>query len=138
MFECDLYASLRAKLITRLNSLPETCSHDQNNLPLTLNLDNTVLKTNFMTMLSPYTVSDINDVPTNIYNSHHKMLLNYNKRNGNHETESLICRRSTIINCLSTFIYHALEKRQKYIKNVRENEKNRNTIILNFKHRPEI
>ena len=55
MFECDLYASQRAKLISRLNSLPETCTNSQHNLPLILNIDNTTLTANFITLLSPYT-----------------------------------------------------------------------------------
>ena len=85
-----------------------------------------------MTLLSPYTVSSIKDVPTNNYNSHHKLLLHRNKKYIDNETSSLIYRRSYIINCLSTFIYRALEKRQKYINNIRENEKNRNTFVFNF------
>ena len=132
MFECDLYASLRSKLISQLNSLPETCMYDQDSNPLTLNVSNTILKENFMTMLSPYTVPDINEVPTNIYNNHHKLLLKYNRSKNNHDMESIINRQSHIINCLSTFIYRALEKRLKYIKNVRENEKNRNTFVFTF------
>ena len=132
MFECDLYASQRAKLISRLNSLPETCTNSQHNLPLNLNIDITTLKTNFMTLLSPFTTPDINTIPISPFNSHHKLLCKYNKKFVNSETESLIFRRSYIINCLSTFIYQALEKRQKYMNNVHENEKNMNTFVLKF------
>ena len=119
LFECDLYADLRGKLITRLNAQTKT-------------LNKTSLEHNFMKILSPFTVQNIIDSPTDQYNNHHKLLTNYDRKAISPEIEQAIKHRSYIINCLCTFIFHSLEKRQKYMKNVRELERKHNTIVIHF------
>ena len=132
LFVCDLYADLRAKLIKRLNSKLTTINNDQTVAINCLNPDNIALTTNFMTLLSPYTVTKLKDVPQNIYNTHHKLLSNYNRKNTYPEIESIIYQRSYILNCLCTYTYHALNKRQTYLSNLRELENKHNTFVINF------
>ena len=136
LFECDLYADLRAKLITRLNYSSSSITNSSNNHStiFNLNVDTLSLKSNFMKILSPNTIHDITEAPTDQYNSHHKTLA-YNNRNASKpEIESIINHRSYIINCLCTFVFHSLDKRQNYIKNMREHELTHNTITINFPH----
>ena len=139
LFECDLYADLREKLITRLNhssssiSTISNCSKNQKN-NFKLNVDTHSLKSNFMKILSPNTVHDITEANTDQYNSHHKILTYNNRKVIYPEIESIINHRSYIINCLCTFVFHSLEKRNKFIKSTREHELIHNTIIINFSH----
>ena len=135
LFECDLYATLRAKLITSLNSLPSNCVNNLNNSQFHLKVDNDALKANFMNMLSPNCVSNISDVPIDSYNSHHKLLQNHKEKSINPEIETLINRRSFILNCLTTLITHSQEKRKKFNDQLREHQNDKNTITIHFKHR---
>ena len=50
-------------------------------------------------------------------------------------TYTALHRRSYIINCICTFVYHALEKRKKYIKDIRENNARLNTVIVQFNNK---
>ena len=128
LFECDLYASLRSKLITRLNNTP----HISSDTEFSLKLDNKNLKLNFMNLLSPYTTLNINDCSIDSFNYHHKVLQNVNIKIITPKIESHIYRRSYIINCICTFIDKAYEKRQKYINQMQEINARQNTIIINF------
>ena len=67
LFECDLYANLRSKLITRLNKAPKI-TDIETNLPTNLIINNTKLQENFMNMLPPFSVSEIKDDPIDEYN----------------------------------------------------------------------
>ena len=89
LFECDLYAELRAKLIFRLNNLPEI-ENDMNELTTSLKINTKVLKNNFIKLLSPHTNSNINDIPIDGYNNHHKLLMNRNLKLITPELESLL------------------------------------------------
>ena len=117
---CDLYAGLRTKLINRLNRAPQ---HNHDTFPqLTINCES--LKNHFMTLLSPYVNSNINNEDFNTHNVHHN--------NNTAENESSQHRRSYIINCLCTFICQSLEKRQKFVKNTSERQARLNTLIIHF------
>ena len=131
LFECDLYADLRAKLITKLNKSTPRFSPDTNEPQhnLVVNIKN--IKKHLMQLLSPYITSNFNEVPVDSYNAHHKLLLNKNTKLITNEIESLLYRRSYIVNCVCTFICHTLEKRQKHLKNVQENPLP-NIIVINF------
>ena len=134
LFECDMYANLRSKLITRINSTSHMHNNEQIIFPLNLNTNNSMLKTNFMNLLSPNTAYETQQISTNNQNSLHRLIVNNKKKKYNPETEALIYQRSYIINCLSTFICHALEKRQKYVNNLKELERNQNTIVIHFRN----
>ena len=131
LFECDLYANLRSKLITRLNKAPKI-TDIETNLPTNLIINKTKLQENFMNMLSPFSVSEIKDVPIDEYNLHHKLLVNHSKKKMSPEVESKLFRRSYIINCLCTFICQAFEKHRKYVRFIQDNHQTNNTIVLNF------
>ncbi len=69
-----------------------------------------------------------------MYNFHHKAITdNFTTANTDKRTASLH-RRSYIINCIGTFIYRALEKRENYMKDLQKHEAYLNTIIINFKN----
>ena len=132
LFECDLYAGLRSKLITRLNNAPKIESIIPLDTECTLKIDNRQLRPNLMKLLSQHTSPNFNDTSTDAYNYHHKMLSNKNVKIITPEIESLLHHCSYIINCVCTFICHAYETRQKYIKEMREISTRKNTIIFNF------
>ena len=131
LFECDLYADLRAKFISKLNKSPPYSSPDTNEPQQNLVVNNKNIQIHLMQLLSPYTTSNFNEVLVDSYIAHHKLLLNKNIKLITKEIESLLYRRSYIVNCVCTFICHTLEKRQKYLKNTQENSLP-NTIIINF------
>ena len=71
MHECDLYSDIRAKLIARLrNALYIQTQSESNNLLANPYINNQTLKSNIMTLLSPYTVPDIDHIGTNLFNIH--------------------------------------------------------------------
>ena len=74
LFECDLYADQRAKLIERLNKSPPIAENNLLESPSNLSLDRNSLRTNLMKLLSPYTTNNLNDTESDIYNLHHKLL----------------------------------------------------------------
>ena len=79
MHECDLYSDIRAKLIARLINAPFIQTHSEsNNLRANPDIDNQTLKSNIMTLLSPYTVPDIDHIGTNLFNIHHKIKIDRN------------------------------------------------------------
>ena len=116
---CDLYADLRNKLITRLNNAPQ---HQHESLS-ELNIDCKSLKDNFMTILSPY--SSPHNETVNTYNMHHNIANSENESESQH-------RRSYLINCVCTFLFQSIEKRQKYIKEMRDRHNRLNTLIIKF------
>ena len=67
LFESDLYANLRSKIITRLDKAPKI-TDIETNLPTNLIINNTKLQENFMNMLSSFTVSEIKDDAIDEYN----------------------------------------------------------------------
>ena len=75
-----------------------------------------------MTLLSPY--SNINNESVNTYNMHHNIITA--------ENESSQHRRSYIVNCICTFLCQSLEKRHKYVKDIRERQNRLNTLVINF------
>ena len=112
--DCDLYASLRNKLIGRLNNAPNSQLH-------TLTVTRDSLKTQFHNLMSPYSTTQPGD--DNVFNSHHS---------DNSTNEASEHRRKYIINCMCTFLCHAVETRRKYIKDVRERENRANTLVIHF------
>ena len=130
---CDLYADLRAKLIKNLNNSPQVDTINNTIEPLSkLKLDNKSLQTHFMTLLSPYNSYNTNDITSNTFNWHHKVLSNHKLSINTPQTTNLLHRRSYIVNCICTFILRALEKRNKYVKDMRERSEKLNTIVINF------
>ncbi len=100
------------------NNAPQHQSMSHSQLAIT----HDSLKDHFMTLLSPYSNSE-ND-STNEYNLHHNITT--------HKNEFAQHRHSYIINCICTFICHSLEKRHKYIKDVRDRETKLNTLVVYF------
>ena len=133
MHECDLYSDIRAKLIARLRNAPYIQTQSEsNNLRANPDINNQTLKSNIMTFLSPHTVPDIDHTGTNLFNIHHKIKIDRNPSNTTQDQASLTHRRSYIVNCVCTFIYRVLDKRNKYMKDVRERETQLNTIVIDF------
>ena len=133
MHECDLYSDIRAKLIARLRNAPYIQTQSEsNNLRANPDINNQTLKSNIMTLLSPYTVPDIDHIGTNLFNIHHKIKIDRNPSNTTQDQASLTHRRSYIVNCVCKFIYRVLDKRNKYMKDVRERETQLNTIVIDF------
>ena len=74
MHECNLYSDISAKLIARLRNAPYIQTQSKsNNLRANPDIINQTLKSNTMTLLSPYTVPEIDHIGTNLFNSHHKI-----------------------------------------------------------------
>ncbi len=118
LHNCDLYAGLRAKLITRLNNAPK---HQHESLQ-ELNINHESLKEHFMTLLSPHLNSGNEKI--NTYNMHHNM--------NTADNEASQHRRSYLINCLCTFLCQSLEKRHKYVKDMRDRQTKLNTLVIHF------
>ena len=130
---CDLYADLRTKLITNLNKSPTIQSINTADAQFQLNIDNhTTLESHLMSILSPYKTHEVNTTSTNMFNFHHKAITNCFTTIGTEERTAALHRRTYIINCIGTFIYHALEKREKYMKDLQKHETYLNTITINF------
>ena len=132
LFDCDLYATLRAKLIARLNKAPSIPENVSEELPSNFSVSSVSLRQNCMKMVSPYTINNLNDAQTDIFNFHHKVLHNKNLKLKTPEIDSFINRRSYITNCISTFIYCALKKHQEFQNSMREQNCLPNTIVINF------
>ena len=131
MHECDLYSDIRAKLIARLRNAPYIQTQSEsNNLRANPDINNQTLKSNIMTLLSPYTMPDIHHIGTNVFNIQNQIYRH--PSNTTDDKASLTHRRSYIVNCICTFIYRVLDKRNKYMKDVRERETQLNTIVIDF------
>ena len=113
LFECYMYASLRDKLITRLNNIPAINTDTSPNIPLIINNDS--LRQNLMHILSPYTTKNLGNDETSQYNSHHK--IPYNTPEKEHRKQ----RQSCIVNCICSYICNVLKLRRKYTKSMQEN-----------------
>ena len=123
MHECDLYSDIRAKLIARLRNAPYIQTQSESsNLRANPDINNQTLKS----------VLDIDHIGTNLFNIHHKIKIDRNPSNTTQDQASLTHRRSYIVNCVCTFIYRVLDKRNKYMKDVRERETQLNTIVIDF------
>ena len=134
LFNCDLYAGLRTKLIARLNSAPEISSNinNQNNyLPLTINERS--LQLNIMKLLSHNTVSNPNNTYIDQYNYHHLTTAGHPYQQlTSSDKETITHRRFYIINCVCSYISHIFTNRWKYIKDIKERNILPNTIVINF------
>ena len=124
LFECDMYASLRDKLITRLNNIPAINTDTSPHIPLIVNNDS--LRQNLMHLLSPFTTKNLGNDETNQYNSHHKIPYN------SPEKDQLKQRQSCIVNCVCSYICNALKLRRKYTKSMRENRIIPSVITINL------
>ena len=85
-----------------------------------------------MTFLSPYVYQNLNQQATDMSNSHHKAKLKYSYNLDNEEAKTVLHRHSYILNCISSFIYRASQKRQKFMKEKQDKDNRQNTIIINF------
>ena len=117
-------SDISAKLIARLrNASYNQTQSESNNLHANPDIDNQTLKSNIMTLLSPYTVPDIDHIGTNLFNIHHKIKKDRNPSNTTQDQASLTHRRSYIVNGVYTYIYCVLDKRNKYMQVVRNSTK---------------
>ena len=134
LHDCDLYNDLRLKLISNLNKSPLINDIDNTNSHLQLNVYNSSLKYSLMSLLSRYTDTNITENNTNMINHHHEAILSKHIRQnmGTDESKSPVQRQSFILNCVSTFMYRAIEKRKKFMSDLKVREVNANTIIINF------
>ena len=132
LHSCDLYADLRAKLITNLNKSPPIQTDDMDDTQFQLKIDNQTLKSNLMSLLSPYDDPDFSTSSTNMFNFHHRAITNSITTENTENRAASLHRRSYIINCIGTYIYRALEKRENYMKDAQKHEACLNTIVINF------
>ena len=134
LFYCDLYATLRIKLITQLNNtpiIPETIMYKLNlhsQTPFNINTHN--FPSVFQGLLSQNT--NINNESTTQLNLHHILQLSGRCNLSKTEQEFILHRRSYIINCICTYIMHCFEKRTKYLKQLKEASTFIKTVILHF------
>ena len=112
LYECDLYAELRAKLITQLNKIPTHVESNNTSNEIThhRNIDIQSLKENFMKLLSPYTNHQFDNVNIDQYNYHHSTVLNNNEICTSLNKDHILYRRSRILNIICTFTYIVLSK----------------------------
>ena len=114
LFTCNLYANIRSKLINTLNKspfIPQIENYTQ------LTISSNTLERNLMKLLSPHTKSEpITMNTSNQFNQHH---LNFNLRPNTPLYDSLLQTRSHVINSVCTFFYRCIEKRWKYLKELR-------------------
>ena len=80
LFDCDMYATLLDKLITRLNNIPNTYINPDIGTPIDI-INNDSLRLNLMNLLLPYTTNNLNDAETNQFNTHHKLALTTKQEN---------------------------------------------------------
>ena len=120
---CDLYSTLRSKLITTLNKSPH--SENIENYQQ-LNVTQESQKDHLMNLLSPHfnsqepTESEIN------INQFKQLHSEHNLRIHTPEYVSLLHIRASVC----TFIFRCLDKRWKYHKEVREAEAFRSIVIF--------
>ena len=131
LFECDLYADLRAKLIQNLKKVPPIHNHVLHDQNLSMDINNHSLKHNFMDLISQYTSFSTDDSQLNFFNFHHATL-NKNRNKVSPETDLLLERRRYMVNCACTYIYHTLEKHKKYKNSLRNDNFLKNMITINF------
>jgi exonuclease III len=127
LFHCDLYAKLRSSVINSINNSPAITDTPA------INITHSLLDANFMSLLSPNTVHELNSSTTNQYNQHHTNL-NFKPKSPAHI--SLIETRSHIINRVCCFINRCFDERWKFLKDVKKTRKNKSdtrnpkTIII--------
>ena len=132
--DCDLYAGLRHKLVTRLNNCPTISTdtsheaHPHSKLHLTAN--DSMFSSNLMNLLSPHTSLTINSTHINAYNIHHKSILKYG--NPDQNQTKLLDRRNYIVNCIASFIDKVHCKRSKYIESLKKSKVIPNVITIKF------
>ena len=124
---CDLYAGLRQKLITRLNNCPILSN---NTLKLNIAASDSMFSSNLMNLLSLHTSLNINSPNTNAYKLHH--IPSIKCGNPDHNETKLIDRRNYIVNCISSFIDKIHCKRSKYIENINKSKIIPNVITIKF------
>ena len=128
LFECDLYSSLRSKLITNLNKTPPLECHDSTQIEPRLNISQRNFKPNLMSILSPYSKSYTLTSPI------HPCQVPDIQQNSPAFT-SLIERRAYAINCICTYLLKCSEERKKLTESFQKAKlyENRfNKIIVNL------
>lgn len=111
LFQCDLYAGLRHKLIINLNKKP---SPTQDPLSQTMHTGNIVqitnsnIRNNLMSILSP------NHASTRITSIIHPEQSHEIKRHS-HKFNSLVQKRAYLISCICSYISRCFEERKKII-----------------------
>ena len=110
LHDCDLYNDLCTKLMTNLKN-----NHENRNHQLHISWILVTLKDNLMSILSPYTESNINSSNTDKINHRHKAVLSKPHTITTTESNSPIYRHSYILNWVSTFLICAINKRQKFM-----------------------
>ena len=131
LFNCDLYASLRSKLIEQLNKSPSINLNTTDSLT-TLNILPLKLKECLMKLLSPNTNTSINEIPLDQYNIHHKLNNNINFKSPTLEQSQIIHRRAFVISCICSFISHCFDKRKKFIQDRKSKKSTTKSITFNI------
>ena len=135
LFECDMYAKLREKLITRLNekpllNIPSSSNTQYHATQITLYKDS--LAQNLMTLLSPHTTNNINSTEVNHSNIHHRLASDISTNKHSQDKDNIVQHHSYIVNCVCSYISNAFKKRLKYMKSIKENKNLPTVITINF------
>ena len=139
LFQCDLYAKQRSKLITSINSATQITKSEQNQSPTNLNIDQVTasnLESYLMAILSP-NVAQSNSQIKEIAEKIHNETLNSSQHDENTLTQ-LKFRQSYTTNCISmcTFILRCTEARENFNDNLRANNNQLLNIEINVTRNP--
>jgi len=128
LFNCDLYTKLRSSVINSINNSPAIIDTPA------INLTQSSLDLNLMSLLSPNTVLELDSSTTDQFNQHHT---NLNLKPKSPAHTSLVEARSHIINKVCCFINRCFDERWKFLKDAKNPRKNKSnthipkTIIIN-------
>ena len=135
LYNCDLYASLRSKLITQLNKAPSLDLNTIDSLA-TLHITPINLKDCLMKLLSPNTTISNNDIPIDQYYIHHKLNTNINYKSPTVEQLQIIHRHKYVINCICSFISHCFDTRKKFVNDQKEKASTSKIITFSILRSP--
>ena len=134
LYECDLYAKYRSKLITNLNKTPvlEDCEHIQVTPSLGITTSN--LKSTLMPILTPNCTEYCDPQNINFHPHIHICQASEIKPNTPAFT-SLLRRRSYAINCVCTYVFKCSEERKTFFESAKKSmidERRFNKVTINL------
>ena len=137
LFQCDLYARQRSKLIKSINSATQITRSEQDQSPTNLNIDQVTasnLESYLMAILSP-NVTQSNSKIRETAQKIHNEILDSSQHDENTLTQ-LKFRQSYTSNCVCTFILRCTEARKNFIDSLRANNNQLLNIEINLTRNP--
>ncbi|KAL5258289.1 hypothetical protein ACHWQZ_G008954 [Mnemiopsis leidyi] len=112
LFDCDLYAGLRQKLIRNLNKIPSPTQDPSTTQTESMEVTSSNIRTTLMSFLSPNCVST--QLTTIIHPEHSPEIKHHQ-----HTFNSLVSKRAYIISCICSYISRCFEERKKLSESAR-------------------